>query len=83
MNKTKSMNEFGIINTNCWQENLTPPQVRTFVNTDEPKVMHIIPTGWIEPQTYAVVIEDGEMGYPDLIFLDANQIENKFNIKLN
>ena len=77
------MAEFGIIDTNCWQETVTKHELRSFINTDVPQIIHIIKTGWEHPQMYSVVIEDGEMGYPDLEFLDADQIKSKFNINLS
>lgn len=77
------MNEFGIINTNCWQESKISPKLKTFVNTDSPQVIHIVESGWEHPKMYSVIIEDGELGYPDLQFLNSDQIKNKYNINLN
>jgi hypothetical protein len=31
---------------------------------------------------YSVIIEDGEVGYPSLDFLDANQLKTKYNITI-
>jgi hypothetical protein len=30
------MKEFGIINTNIWQESIVKPEVKTFINTEHP-----------------------------------------------
>jgi hypothetical protein len=76
------MKEFGIINTNIWQESIVKPEVKTFINTEHPQIIHIIKSGWAVPQMYEVIIEDGEIGGPDLLFLTSEQITNKFNIKL-
>lgn len=76
------MDECGIINTNPWQEINTIPSVRSFINTDEPQCMHIVKSGWEHPQMYSVIIEDGELGYPTLDFLEKEQIQIKYNICL-
>ena len=76
------MTEFGIINTNEWQETFVTPRLKSFVNVDKPQVMHIIESGWQEPPMYSVIIEDGELGYPNLEFFSKETIQNKFNIKL-
>jgi hypothetical protein len=76
------MDEFGIINTNCWQEIKTTPEIKSFVNTDEPQVIHIVKSGWQYPQMFSIIIEDGELGYPNMEFLDKEQIQNKYNITI-
>lgn len=76
------MREFGIIDTNCWQETNTNAKIVSFINTEQPQLIHIIETGWQEPQMYSVIIENGELGYPDLEFLNEAQIKEKYNIKL-
>jgi hypothetical protein len=76
------MNEFGIIDTNCWQETKITPNIRTFVNTDSPQIIHIITSGWVEPQMYSVVIEDGELGCPDLKFMTKDLIKITYNINI-
>jgi hypothetical protein len=76
------MYEFGIINTNCWQETQNTPKIRSFIHTDDPRIIHIIPSGWEAPQRYSVIVEDGELGYPYLQFLDQEQIKTKYNITL-
>jgi len=76
------MAEFGIINTNCWQETKIQPKVKSYVNTDEPKVIHVIQTGWEQPPMFSVVIENGDIGRPKLEFLDENQIKRKYNITI-
>lgn len=76
------MNEFGIIDTNVWQQSPVKTETKTYINTERPQVMHLIKSGWEMPQMYNVVIEDGEHGYPTFEFLSSEQIKNKFNIKL-
>lgn len=74
------MVEFGIINTNCWQESSPNINNKTFINTDIPLLMHIIESGW--PNMYSVLIEDGIVGKPRLEFLTEEQIETKYNINI-
>ena len=76
------MDEFGILNTNCWQETKLTPKIRTFINTDSPQIIHIVKSGWEKPQMYSVVIEDGEDGYPKLEFLNGDEVKEKYNIKI-
>ena len=76
------MNEFGIIDTNCWQEAPVNIKVKTFVNTNDPKMIHIVESGWEHPPMYSVIVEDGEQGYPDLEFLNKEQIKTKYNITI-
>lgn len=77
------MNEFGIINTNVWQEySTTEPKMKSFVHTNAPQIIHIVESGWDCPRMYSVIVEDGELGYPDLKFLSAEQIKTNYNITI-
>lgn len=76
------MAEFGIINTNCWQETKILPPIKSFVNIDDPQVIYIIESGWAHPKMYSVITEDGELGYPNLEFLTKEQVQIKYNINL-
>lgn len=82
MENQSFMCEFGIIDTNCWQETNSNAKIVSFINTEQPQLIHIIETGWQEPQMYSVIIENGDLGYPDLEFLNEAQIKEKYNIKL-
>lgn len=76
------MAEFGFINTNNWQPILTPPAIKTFINTDEPQVLHIVESGWEHPKQYCVIIEDGEFCTTTLELLGKTQIKEKFNVDI-
>lgn len=75
-------NTFGVIDTNAWQETSHRPNLKSFVNTDTPQIIHIVESGWDCPRMYSVIVEDGEKGYPDLKFLTAEQIKTDYNINL-
>jgi hypothetical protein len=77
-----AMIEFGTIDTNIWQASQIIPKIESFVNTDAPQIIHIVESGWDHPRMYSVIVEDGELGYPDLKFLTAEQIKTNYNINL-
>ena len=73
--------EFGFINTKpSWKRTVEVSKTRTFIHNSDPRVLHIIETGWNTPKMYSVIIEDGELGYPEMEFLSAEQILQKFDI---
>jgi hypothetical protein len=74
------MNEFGIINTNMWQETKLKSNIKTFVNTEDPKIMHVIQTGWEYPKMYIVVVEDGEKGKPESQFLSEEDLFKHYSL---
>ena len=76
------MAEIGILNTNDWQETNVKNDLKSFVHLYEPKLIHIIKSGWDNPKMYIVVLEDGELGYPETELLNENQIKTKYNITL-
>lgn len=75
------MDELGItLEKPIWRRGTGITKTKTFVNLNEPKILHIIETGWVTPKMYSVVIENGETGVPELEFLNAEQILEKFQI---
>jgi len=74
--------EYGIMNTNMWQEIKEQTPITTYVNTEQPLIIHVVNSGWDEPKMYSVIVENGDLGYPSLEFLTSEEITNKFNIKL-
>jgi hypothetical protein len=50
---------------------------------DEPICVYFIKTGWqVSPATYHVIIEWGDMEQTDYLYLDTNQILEKFGFDI-
>ena len=50
---------------------------------DEPIQMHIIKSGWGNPEMFHVLVEFGDMEQTDYHFMSREQIKERFDIEFN
>lgn len=59
----------------------TNPSVSlTFYEKDEPLCIHVLKSGWSNPQLYHVLVEFGDRMETTVHLLEASQIKEMFNI---
>ena len=60
-----------------------PSPSLTFYEKDEPLCIHILRSGWSNPQLYHVLVEFGDRMETTYHTLEAPQIQEMFNIDVN
>ncbi len=58
----------------------TPSVSLTFYEKDEPLAVHILRSGWSNPQLYHVLVEFGDRMETTVHLLEASQIKELFSI---